>query len=405
MSTQSETTSRHDWQDYLPWLVIFRSVRPAISSRLLVLSAIGLIGMVAGWRICWNVLAHETAEHGRIVSADEFGRRAPSWPWEVDQMVSGGEGPLEGVADVPHVVEVLVATASQLTMPFQMLFRQELSYRGLAYALLCCAWALVVWAFFGGIMTRTVAMKLTRDEAVSWSRATQFTRARFGSYFAAPVLPLLGVFALTAPLALLGLIAQADIGVFLAGLVWPLAQLAGLLMTILLLGLLFGWPLMWATISTEGTDAFDAISRAYAYVFQRPFHYLFYLVIAASVGALGWILVTNVAVLVNHCALWAASWGASSSRVDQIIKINLESEIGKNGAALIVFWQHVVTTLAAAFGVSYLWSASTSIYLLLRRQVDAVEMDEAFIEDDDQQFGMPALETDAAGVPGVEDEE
>ena len=57
-------------------------------------------------------------------------------------------------------------------------------------------------------------------------------------------------------------------------------------MALLLLGLAFGWPLMWATISTEGTDSFDALSRSYAYVFQRPLRYLFYVVVRAY--SAGW---------------------------------------------------------------------------------------------------------------------
>ncbi|GAG77055.1 unnamed protein product [marine sediment metagenome] len=140
---------------------------------------------------------------------------------------------------------------------------------------------------------------------------------------------------------------------------------------------------------------------------------------AAFVGALGWILVTNVAELVNHCAYWAASWGASSDRIEAIKDIDVDQgidivknsvaiekgSIGEWGATLIIFWSNVVTTLAAAFSVSYLWSSSTSIYLLLRRQVDAVEMDESFIDEDEQQYDLPSLEEDSAGVPGVEDEE
>ena len=29
---------------------------------------------------------------------------------------------------------------------------------------------------------------------------------------------------------------------------------------------------MWSTIAAERTDAFDAVSRGYAYAFQRPLH-------------------------------------------------------------------------------------------------------------------------------------
>jgi hypothetical protein len=237
-----------------------------------------------------------------------------------------------------------------------------------------------------------VALKLTRDEGVSWSRASQFSRARVGSYISAPVLPILAVLLVAIPVALLGLLARMDVGVLVAGVLWPLAILAGLIMTILLVGLLFGWPLMWATISTEGTDAFDAISRAYAYVFQRPFHYLFYSIVASFVGFLGLMLVRGVAAMVIHCTRWAASWGATSSRINDIVVVNMDKGVGENGAALIQFWENAVFTLVTAFAISFLWSASTAIYLLLRHQIDAVELDEVFLEEEEERFGLPVME-------------
>ena len=62
-----------------------------------------------------------------------------------------------------------------------------------------------------------------------------------------------------------------------AGLLWPLVLLAGFLLAIILLGLLAGWPLLWPAISVERGEAFDAASNCYAYVYQRPLHYVFYL--------------------------------------------------------------------------------------------------------------------------------
>ena len=39
------------WQDFLPWLIIVRALRPAVSFRLLILSASGWVATVAGWRL------------------------------------------------------------------------------------------------------------------------------------------------------------------------------------------------------------------------------------------------------------------------------------------------------------------------------------------------------------------
>ena len=63
-------------------------------------------------------------------------------------------------------------------------------------------------------------------------------------------------------------------------------------------------------ISAEGSDSFDALSRSYAYTFQRPLHYLFYALVAAAIGWLGWLLVRSVAAGVIWMSYWAAGWAA-----------------------------------------------------------------------------------------------
>ena len=52
-----------------------------------------------------------------------------------------------------------------------------------------------------------------------------------------------------------------------------------------------------------------------------------------------------------------------------------------------------------AFVFSYFWTATTAIYFLLRRHVDATEMDEVYIPEEGE-HGLPPLDHDAAGVAG-----
>ena len=113
-------------------------------------------------------------------------------------------------------------------------------------------------------------------DLLSAAKMRSHTTAKWKSYFAAPLFPLLGVLLATVPILCVGVLLRSAISLWIAAVLWPILLLGGLMMAILLLGLLFGWPLMWATISSEGTDSFDALSRSYAYVFQRPLHYLFY---------------------------------------------------------------------------------------------------------------------------------
>jgi hypothetical protein len=57
------------------------------------------------------------------------------------------------------------------------------------------------------------------------------------------------------------------------------------------------------------------------------------------------------------------------------------------------------------FGFAYLFSASTAIYLLQRRHVDAAEMDEVFLDADatEPEPDLPKIVTDAAGAPEVQE--
>ena len=77
--------------------------------------------------------------------------------------------------------------------------------------------------------------------------------------------------------------------------------------------------------------------------------------------------------------------------------------MGQAGVTLIGLWVDVAVVLALGFVFSFFWTSTTAIYFLLRRQVDATEMDEVYLPDEQQPYGLPSLEEDAAGVAGVGD--
>jgi hypothetical protein len=288
-----------------------------------------------------------------------------------------------------------------LTLPaLEGLKPLSLSAQEGASLLLCGLLSVAIWAFFGAAICRIAAVQLAANEQVGWGSALRYACRKWPSYFAAPLLPVGGVLLAMIPVVVLGLI--MNVGVLLGGLLWPLVLAAGLLMTLLLLGLLFGWPLMWATISTEGTDSFDALSRSYAYVFQRPLHYLFYVVVAGLIGWLGWVLVQNFAAGVIWMGYWAAAWGCGSGQIESVMGVGKElSGPAWFGAGLIRFWTECVKLLAVGYLFSYFWCAAAAIYLLLRRNVDATEMDEVYLDADasEQAVGLPPVTTDQAGAP------
>jgi hypothetical protein len=76
----------------------------------------------------------------------------------------------------------------------------------------------------------------------------------------------------------------------------------------------------------------------------------------------------------------------------------------KFGAAVVsCVWLYLIFLLVIGFGYSYFWTASTIIYLLMRRKVDDAEMDEIYLEEDDQDLTYsppPAPSGTPAPTPG-----
>jgi hypothetical protein len=165
---------------------------------------------------------------------------------------------------------------------------------------------------------------------------------------------------------------------------------------------------MWSTVAVERTDAFDAISRGFAYIYQRPLHLLFYLIVASLLGVLAQAAVELAATATPTAAKWTVSVGAGEGRLNDLgfdgngVSRDV-SDVGAYGAAAINFWTSVVRGASAYFPLAYFWPATTAIYLLLRRGVDGAEMTDVEFDEGEAKPGLPQLTPNATtGVPQVE---
>ncbi len=206
-------------------------------------------------------------------------------------------------------------------------------------------------------------------------------------------------------MALPGLLSRLDVGFTIVGALWPIGLVFSLLMGLLLVGVIFGWPLMWGTISAEGTDAFDALSRSYAYVYQRPFHYLFYAVVALALGYGGVYAALAFAQAVLYLGAWSLSWWTGTERAAEVFAALRIPPENSTGAATWVFWANATSALVVAYAASYFWTSWTAIYFLLRRTTDATPMDAVYLEEQLDTRPLPQLKKDSAGVPVVEEPE
>ena len=406
MEQDGDTIRTVAWSEVFPWLRIIRAFRLAIALRALVFGAAAILLTAAGWGLLGTVFSTDCHATKWLESYSEC-------PWQaVTGAVPDRPSLIDGGKEMPASSmqrdNPMVYSWAKLTRPaIEGISQTGLSAtppRAIASIILCGLWAAAVWAFFGAAICRTAAVQLAVEEQVGWGAAMRFAGRKWPAYFAAPLLPVGGVLLMAIPVIILGLIMRAGgFGILLGGIVWPLALLAGFIMVLLLLGVLFGWPLMWSAISAEGSDSFDALSRSYAYIFQKPLHYLFYAVVAAFVGWLGWLLVREFAAGIIWMSYWAAGWGCGENRILSIMGTSGElGGVGWFGAGLIRFWAGCVKLLAVGYLFSYFWSASTAIYLLLRRDVDAMEMNEVYLDADEEPADLPTIGADPSGAPVAE---
>ena len=412
---QSNTVRSVAWFEVFPWLNLVRVFRLAISVRGLVLGAVGMLLTV----LCWGLIARVFCP--AIFAVDSADATHPTtWlkPVAEQPWMTMTKTLPDATVQYPFSPEAANAQSSYMqkdpvTVPWAMLTTpawKSLSSTGFALhdavcLILCGLTGVAIWAFFGAAICRTAAVRLAADEQMGLGAALRFACRKWPAYFAAPLLPVSVVMVVTIVISVLGLIMKANAGLLLAGCLWPLVLVAGFAMAVLLLGVLFGFPLMWGTISAEGTDSFDALSRSYAYVFQRPFRYLFYIVVAAFLGWIGWILVWRFAEGVIWLGYWAAGWGCGDAQFKSIYVVPGEdlNVVGRFGVHVIHFFAGCVKLLAVGYMFSYFWTASSAIYLLLRHDVDATEMDEVFLDADatEQESDLPAIAADQSASPVV----
>jgi hypothetical protein len=366
----------------------------------------------------------------------------------------------------PVMIEPLV----KFLRPILYFLSPNNSFTSASYFLCVSLFTLITWSVFGGAITRIAAVQLARGEKIGAFEALRFTLKRFLSYAIAPLFVLGFCFVLTVVMAVLYLIGMIPVvGDFISGIIYPVYFGLGLLMAIALVGLV-GWPLMAATISTEGTDSWEAVSRSYSYVYQRPWHFIWYSLLSIVYGGVCIFFIGFMASFSVYLAKWgmskapfsqaaerepnflfvyaptsfgwrelllegttvripegdprlekyrerfngadvvqprsarpiAAAGSGTTSRWNRIDQENYDVYLrtlawwNKGGAILTAVWLYVIFLLMLGFGYSFFWTSSTIIYLLLRKSVDAAEMDEVYLEEDDYE---PSFQPGPAATP------
>ncbi len=295
------------------------------------------------------------------------------------------------------------------------------------FALVNTILSLAIWAVAGGAVTRMAAVRVAREESVPLEKALLFSLRKWPSTVTSPLIPF-GVLVFLAIMTgvVAGLLLMVPhVGEFVVGILLFLPLIMGVVLALIFIGGAFSVGLQWPTIAAEGSDSFDAISRSISYISSRPWKYIFYTVFSVIYGCATFILVkflTFLTLRITHEAVSTFSWGAGGAE-DKLMRLwqvpTLANPLPETGLELFgsearatyifAVWVWVVLGVMIAFLASFFFCSQTVIYFLLRKSVDATDIEEVYMEESEEEEELPVehpvegSEADEAGEETAEE--
>ncbi|OHB86648.1 MAG: hypothetical protein A3D13_03850 [Planctomycetes bacterium RIFCSPHIGHO2_02_FULL_40_12] len=273
---------------------------------------------------------------------------------------------------------------------------------------------LLIWSVFAGTITRLAAVEFAKGEKIGVKDSLTFAVKKVWSYFCTPLMPVMGVLFFIACNVLGGLLGQIKFaGEIAVAIGFPLAILSGFLIVFIGIIGIIGFFLMYPTISAEGSDTFDAMSRAYSYVLSRPLHFLSLLISIIVCGVILTFLASFGACLVMKTTFCTVGIGMGD-KFDTIRAFIAGLSGGKAAMAplgsismkfaALVLMLHIVLVkvVVGSIVVAFAGSASTIAYLILRKDVDGTEIEDVYMEEKEEVADVERKEEEA-GNPGVKE--
>jgi hypothetical protein len=264
---------------------------------------------------------------------------------------------------------------------------------------------LAIWSVAGGAITRVASLDYARGSGIGLADSLIYSTKKFRSYYWAPVVPILAALFFALLNSLAGLVGKLKFLEILLVLGFPLILLFSFLtLFVVIIGIIGCW-LMIPTISADGSDAFDSMSRAYSYVLSQPLKYFINLASAVVFGVFALAIASTAVSLLIHASFATVGLGmgqkfeAIESAINGIIQpaglatsysLPMQVKMALSGLksttmtlttfgllAHLLLLKLVVWSITAA----YVGSAQTVLYLLMRKEVDGTEVADIYVEE------------------------
>jgi hypothetical protein len=342
-----------------PGLRLLSAIRLAFDLRKVIVAAVGLAALEAGWSVLdWLLPASADVTPGLFFTSEIGGSPMREFVWPRNAATFLPQRLLEPFWVVISPLRALVSPVS--------------GWGWMLHGLLGLLWLVVVWGICGGVIARMALVQIAKQQKLGIAGAI-----RFGLRFArplclAPLCPLMGILfcaLLAAPFG--GFYRVPVVGPPIVGVFLFIPLLLGLVMAMLAAGLVAGWPLLHASVAAGADDALDALSRTFSYLSQRLGALCILILPIVLQGIAGLVLVELLAAGAVHLTAWSLGLTAP---LEFIVPVFVDGRPagGAVAWALHAFWLGVVRLLARGWVYSFTWSAAALLYLWLRTDVDSM---------------------------------
>ena len=246
---------------------------------------------------------------------------------------------------------------------------------------------LLLISVFGGVIARLDAERFGRDRdvptftVVRW--AVRDVRRLWGATLLPPVLAII----LLLPAVVLGLLALVPALDVLVAIGWVAALVFSFAAAVVVVAWMVSLPILSAAAACESGDPSEIVVRTAGLVRMRPGRFLVLLGTALVAGVLGWFLVSGVATMTLEGARVAggffggptgAATGTAWPSLDAVPAVTESVPTGTRWLAVGIFdaWRSMVALLAMGWLIAFGMVSGARIYLLLRRSVESLRLDE-----------------------------
>ncbi len=337
-------------------LRLLAATRMAFDPRKLAIAALGLILLHAGWSVLDVALPASSAVTPSLLEP-------PVRP------IAPDDGPTWLADWGTMLTRRILEPIRILTTPLQALLDPASGWGTMVHALLALFWLFAVWGMCGGAIARLAVIQEAQMRQPRIGEGIGFALRSGSALILAPFLPLFALIFCTPIGMVFGLLYRLPSGAMVAGvgLVIPLAF--GLIMTLLLAGLVAGWPLLHAAMAAGADDALDALSRTYSYLNQKLGMYLVGATLALVVGLLGLLAMDLLAGGVLRLTQWNLSLTGDPVLIESLFRQRRLEGVPAT-VAVHNFWLVVVRFIVQTWIYSFFWTATAFLFLWLREDVD-----------------------------------